>query len=70
MNTMPDPIAITLEILREGLPDVDIGTEMPPEVPTAPTVMVTQTGGVITDYLMEPVLTLMCWGKDNPKQVS
>lgn len=63
---MVDPISIVLEILRGGLANVEIGTEMPPDVPTAPTVMVAQTGGLVTEYLIQPVLTLTCWGEDDP----
>lgn len=63
---MADATAITLEVLRDSMPEVEFVTELPPEVPTAPTVMVTQTGGTESDFLLEPIITLTCWGKDDP----
>lgn len=63
---MADATAITLEILRSSVPEVEFVTELPPDVPTAPTVMVTQTGGTESDFLLEPIITLTCWGETDP----
>lgn len=65
-----DAVQIVVDILNESLTNAAVCTEIPPEPPKKATVMVSQTGGEIGEFIDRPIMTLLCWGGSDKEAYS
>lgn len=62
---MTDPNALCVSVLSERIPGLEVSTEVPGERPDGPFVQVSRTGGTGSDFLDEPIMTLVCWASSD-----
>lgn len=59
-----DPIAMALPILRDAFGAVPVSTEVFPDRPDR-LVVVTLVGGMTDGFVMDALLGITCWGRDD-----
>lgn len=70
MTISNDAVQIVVNILNESLTGAIVCTEIPPEPPKKATVMVSQTGGEMGEFIDRPIMTLLCWGGSDKEAYS
>lgn len=62
MTPLQDPNKLVIDVINACLSDVVVSTELPPEgTQSLPYIMVSRTGGTDSEFVLSPVMTLMCW---------
>lgn len=56
-----DPTQLCIELIAGALDGVVVTSQMPAERPDGAYVQVSRTGGPESDFLDEPIMTLVCW---------